>query len=339
MRRAVILIACFLVVIGLSACKKPNQAPAPAPKPGSKKLTIAVIPKGTTAEFWRTVHAGAVKAGQELEVEVIWKGPIKEDDREQQIKVVEDFISRGVSGMVLAPLDDTALRVPVSNAVRAGIPVVVFDSALKSEDYTSFVATDNYRGGQIAGKYMVKLLNGKGKVFLLRYQIGSASTSEREQGFLDTLKQSPGIEVVSSNQYGGVTTETSYQASENVLTSFKNKNNSLGIDGIFCPNESTTFGTLRALQEGGWAGKVKFIGFDASAKLVDAMRNKQIDALIMQNPMMIGYLGVKTLVDHIRGTQVSKRVDTGVTLATPENMDYPEVKELLSPDLKKWLKE
>ena len=337
MKRKVFIFGLLLATLIFSGCKK--TGPETAKKPESKKLTIAVIPKGTTAEFWRTVHAGAVKAGGELGVEVIWKGPIKEDDREQQIKVVEDFISRGVSGIVLAPLDDTALRVPVSNAVRGGIPVVVFDSGLKSEDFVSFVATDNYKGGHIAGEYMAKLLGGKGKVVLLRYQIGSASTSEREQGFLDAIKENPGIEVVSSNQYGGVTTETSYQASENILSSFKNKDNTLGIDGIFCPNESTTFGTLRALQEGGWAGKVKFIGFDASAKLVDAMRNKQIDGLIMQNPMMIGYLGVKTLVEHLQGKQVSKRVDTGVTLATPENMDNPEVKELLSPDLNKWLKE
>jgi ribose transport system substrate-binding protein len=136
-----------------------------------------------------------------------------------------------------------------------------------------------------------------------------------------------------------VTTETSYQASENIMAGFKNKDNSLSIEGIFCPNESTTFGMLRALQEGGWAGKVKFVGFDASAKLVDAMKNQQIQGLVMQNPMMMGYLGVKTLVDHLQGKQVDKRVDTGVTLATPENMDTPEIKELLSPDLKKWLKE
>jgi len=337
MKKTVFVFVLFLAAFVFAGCKK--QAPGPEKKPEQKKLTIAVIPKGTTAEFWKTVHAGVVKAGEELGVEVIWKGPMKEDDREAQIKVVEDFISRGVSGIVLAPLDDTALRAPVSNAVRGGIPVVVFDSALKSDEIVSFVATDNYKGGKIAGEHMAKLLNGKGRVVLLRYQMGSASTSEREQGFLDAIKENPGIEVVSSNQYGGVTTETSYQASENVLSSFKNKNNTLSIDGIFCPNESTTFGTLRALQEGGWAGKVRFIGFDASAKLVDAMRNKQINGLVMQNPMMMGYLGVKTLVDHLQGKQVSKRVDTGVMLVTPENMDQPEIKELLSPDLKKWLKE
>jgi ribose transport system substrate-binding protein len=306
-------------------------------KAAARKVTIAVIPKGTTHEFWKSVHAGAVKAARELGVEIIWKGPLKEDDRDAQISVVEDFITRRVAGIVLAPLDDTALRVPVSNAVRSGVPVVIFDSDLKSPDYTSFVATDNYAGGKKGGQYLAKLLNGKGKVVLLRYAEGSASTSNREKGFLDGIKAFPGIQVVSANQYGGATTETAYKASENLLAPLKSKDGGLTIDGIFCVNESTTFGMLRALQDGGLAGKVKYVGFDSSAKLVEALRQGQIHGLVLQNPMNMGYMGVKTLVAHLQGQKVEKRVDTGVGLATPENMDSPEMKELLSPDLKKWL--
>ncbi|MHC4325986.1 MAG: substrate-binding domain-containing protein, partial [Planctomycetota bacterium] len=136
---------------------------------------IAVIPKGTTHVFWKSIHAGAVKAEQELKaaglnVEVIWKGPLKEDDRESQIRVVEDFVTRGVTGIVLAPLDDAALRMPVKDAVNNGIPVVIIDSGLKSEDYTSFVATDNYIGGRKGGERLAQILDGKGKVIMLRYQ-------------------------------------------------------------------------------------------------------------------------------------------------------------------------
>ena len=149
---------------------------------GPVKTTIAVIPKGTTHEFWKSIHAGAVKAQRELDIEIIWKGPLKEDDREDQIALVENFISRGVSGIVLAPLDDTALRVPVANAVSSGIPVVIIDSGLQSEDFVSFVATDNYRGGRLAGDDMAQRLNQTGKVIMLRYQEGSASTMKRETG-------------------------------------------------------------------------------------------------------------------------------------------------------------
>lgn len=305
---------------------------------GKKKPLIAVIPKGTTHEFWKSIHAGAIKAAREFDVEIIWKGPLKEDDREAQIAVVEDMINRGVTGIVLAPLDDTALQMPVANAVRAGIPVVIIDSDLKGEDYVSFVATDNYLGGKLAGKHLAELLGGTGKVIMLRYQEGSASTMRREQGFLDAIAEHKGIQVVSANQYGGATTESAYKASENLLAPLKSPQGGLTIDGIFCPNESSTFGMLRALQDGGFAGKVKFVGFDSSIKLVEALKNDQIHGLILQNPMKMGYLGVKTMIEHLEGKQVPKRVDTGVTLVTKKNMDEPGIKELLQPDLSQWLK-
>jgi ribose transport system substrate-binding protein len=320
-----------LLSLGLATLAACSGRDAKAPPSG--RLTIAVIPKGTTHEFWKSVHAGALKASRELDVDIVWKGPLKEDDREAQIAVVEDFISRGVNGIVLAPLDDTALRTPVSDAVHAGIPVVIFDSALKSDLITSFVATDNTVGGRKAGEYLAGLLASTKRVAMLRYAEGSASTMQREQGFLEAIGDSAGISVVSANQYGGATTETAYQASENLLAPLKQEDGSLALDGLFCPNESTTFGMLRALQEGGLAGKVRFVGFDSSAKLVEALEKGQIDGLVLQDPVNMGYLAVKTLVQHLRGQAVSTRLDTGSTLVTRENRNEPAVRALLAPDL------
>ncbi|RPH37011.1 sugar ABC transporter substrate-binding protein [bacterium] len=330
-RTSGVLVVLLAALLFGSCGKKEQEQPT-----GS--LTIAVIPKGTTHEFWKSIHAGANKAAQETGVEIIWKGPLKEDDREAQISVVEDFVTRGVSGIVLAPLDEIALRAPVADAVRVNIPVVIMDSGLKSPDYVSFVATDNYAGGKLAAQRLTELLGGKGKVIMLRYMEGSASTAAREQGFLDAIAAAGGMTVVSSNQYGGATTETSYKASENLLSPFKKPDGSLSIDGIFAPNESTAFGMLRALQDGGIAGKVRFVGFDSSIKLVEALRKKEIDGLVLQNPVRMGYLAVKTMVQHLKGGQVEKRIDTGVAMITPENMDQPEHKELLEPDLSQWLK-
>ncbi len=318
-----------LAALALAGCGDRREA-APA---GPARLTIAVIPKGTTHEFWKSVHAGAAKAAAELDVDILWKGALKEDNREAQISVVEDFISRRVAGIVLAPLDDTALRAPVAGAVRNGIPVVIFDSDLKSDQIVSFVATDNYAGGKLAGQRLAELLGGTGQVAMLRYQEGSASTARREQGFLDAVKFHPGIEVVSANQYGGPTTETAYQASENLLAPLKTPTGGLRVQGIFAPNESTTFGMLRALQDAGLAGKVRYVGFDSSAKLVEALRAGHLDGLVLQNPMRMGYLGVKTIVSHLRGESVDKRIDTGAVLATSGNMDQPEIRELLEPKL------
>ncbi len=301
------------------------------------RITIAVIPKGTMHVFWKSIHAGAVKASRELDVDIIWKGPLKEDDREGQIAVVEHMIQLGVNGIVLAPLDDAALRSPVADAKRSGIPVVIIDSGLNSDDFVSFVATDNVQGGVKGGEYLASLLGGKGKVVMLRYAEGSASTEKREKGFMSAMAKAKGIQVVSSNQYGGATTESAYRGSENLLAPYK-KEGGLAIDGIFCPNESTAFGMLRALQDGGLAGKVKYVGFDSSALLVEGLRKGEIHALVLQDPFKMGYIGVKTMVAHLKGEKVAKRVDTGVYLVTRDNMNDPAMKELLSPNFEKWLK-
>jgi ribose transport system substrate-binding protein len=305
---------------------------------GPAKTTIAVIPKGTSHVFWQSIHAGAAKAASELSVDIIWRGPLREDDRDSQVSEVEGFVSRGVSGIVLAPLDETALTVPVANAVQRGIPVVIIDSGLKGEGYVSFVATDNRKGGRLAGEQLAKLLGGKGKIVLLRYTEGSDSTHNREEGFLEAMKASPGIQVVSSNQYGGADVESAYKKSEALLGNYKQPDGKLAVDGIFCPNESTSFAMLRVLQDNGWAGRVRFVGFDSSDNLAKGLRDGHVDALILQDPVRMGYLGVKTMVEHLQGKPVEKRIDTGVHVVTRDNMDVPEMKELLQPDLSKWLK-
>src|SRR5688500_4242547 len=228
-----------------------------------KKLTIAVIPKGTTHEFWKSIHAGSNKAAAELkaqgtDVEVIWKGPLREDDREQQIQVVEGFAAQGVSGIVLAPLDDRALVRPVADARRAGVPTVIIDSGLQSDEFVSFVATENLQCGSLVADRMGQLLGGKGKVLVLPYDKGSASTSKHEAGFIETIKQKfPEIELVSTDQYAGASRDTAKRASENLLNRFDDQ-----VQGIFTPNESSTAGMLLALEDIGKAGKVSFVGFD-----------------------------------------------------------------------------
>jgi ribose transport system substrate-binding protein len=176
-------------------------------------------------------------------------------------------------------------------------------------------------------------------VLLLRYAEGHDSTTKREEGFLAAIRRHQGLEIVSSNQYGGADVEGAYKKAESLLSSLKTADGKLAVDAIFTPNESSTFAMLRVLQDNGWAGTVRFVGFDASDNLVNALRSGQIDGLILQDPVNMGYLGVKTLVSHIRGQKVERRIDTGVQLVTRDRMDMPEVKELLQPDLSKWLKQ
>ena len=294
--------------------------------------TIAVIPKGTTHEFWKSVNAGAVKAQRELtaggaKVEVIWKGPLREDDREQQIQVVEGFVSQGVSGIVLAPLDSKALVRPVEEAKKAGIPTAIIDSALESDQITSFAATDNRKGGNMAAQRLGELLGVKGKVIMLRYLEGSASTTDREEGFLETMKSKfPGIELVSTDQYAGATRDTAKRASENLLQRFGDQ-----VTGVFASNEPASTGMLLALQDMNKAGKVTFVGFDSTPQFLDAMKNNQMQGFVVQSPFAIGELGVKAMIDTLLGKPVEKRIDTGVMIITPENMNSPEAQKLLNP--------
>jgi ribose transport system substrate-binding protein len=306
--------------------------------PSSGALRIAFVPKSTTLEFWRTIHAGAVKATRDLhargiEVDLLWKGPLREDDREQQVQVVESFTSQKVDGIVLAPLDDTALVRPVEEAKRLGIPTVIVDSGLATNEIVSFVATDNFKGGQLGADELGRLLQGKGKVLLLRYQVGSASTTAREEGFLARLKEAwPGLQLISSDQHAGATRDTAKSAAENLLNRFGRD-----LDGVFVVNESATTGMLLALQDSGLSGKVKFVGFDGSPTFVQALRAGQMDGFVLQNPFRMAGLAVETLVDHIRGKTVPKRIDTDVVVVTPANLETPEMRQLLEPPLDEYL--
>ena len=334
MRRGAIArsILFLLLTITATGCSSPGGDAYTSSGRAPARRRIAVIPKGTTHEFWKAVHAGAVKAARELDVDVIWKGPVKEDDRDEQIKVMETFLAQGVDGIVLAPLDDRALAPVVRDARARKIPVTIIDSALDSQDYVSFIATDNERAGALAAERLGTLLGGAGDVLVLRYAEGSASTVAREAGFLKTLAEKyPGLRIVSSNRYGGATTESAYAASENLLSTYAS------VQGIFCPNESTTFGMLRALDAAGRSSRIRFVGFDASQKLVEALGQGKIDGLVVQNPFRMGELGVHAIIDAIAGRSVEPRVDTGATMVTRDNMSEPPIKILLAPDLATYL--
>lgn len=310
-----------------------ERAPTPAPATPAKTgpLRVAVVPKGTTHDFWKSVHAGAKKAEKELgNVTITFQGPTKEDDRDQQVSLVQNLIAANYDAIVLAPLDDKALVGPVRDATAAKIPVVIIDSDLAAaagEDFVSFVATDNLQGGRLAGKRMGQALAGQGKVLLLRYQEGSASTELRERGFVEAVSEYHGIRLIDPKRYAGATRASAQDAAENLLVANPD------VAGIFCPNESSAYGMLLALKSRGIAGKVTFIGFDASDAALAALRDGQMEAIVLQNPIRMGYLGVMTAVNHVRGQRVELRIDTGVMLVDRANIETPEAKELLSPNL------
>jgi len=322
---AFVAAAAFIGLLG-AACRDSRNEGGSAGK--KKTLTLAVIPMGTTHEFWKAIHAGALTAARELGAEILWKGPLKEDDRNEQIQIVETLTNAGVDAIVLTPMDDKALVRPVEEARRQGIPTVIFNSALQGDLHVAYVSTDNYRGGVIAAERIGQLLQGRGTAILIRVLASVEGSTKREAGFLDTMRSKfPNVQILSDNQYAGVTTETAYQTTENLLNRFP------AVQAVFTPNESSTFGALRAIEDHGRAGRIIHVGFDSSKKLVEALEKGSLAGLVLQDPFRMGYQSVATAVAHLRGESYVRFVDTGVFMATPENRNDSDIRRLLTPDL------
>jgi ribose transport system substrate-binding protein len=296
----------------------------------SGKRRIAVVPKGRAHLFWQSVHAGAVKASRELNVDIIWNGPATETDYNGQIQIVEAMINQRVDAIVLAPIDKKVMVGVVDRANSAKIPVVIFDSGIDTPNYVSLVATDNYAAGQVAADRMGEILGGKGKVIIVAVQPGAASTMARESGFEEQVKKKfPAIQIV-DKRYGMADFAKSLQVAENMLTAFPDAN------GLFASNESSAVGAAQALK-GRKDSNVKMVGFDWSQTLLADVRAGAIDSLVIQNPMQMGYNSVVAAVEKLDGKEVKKDQPLPPKLVTKENIDSPEVKAQVEPDLKKYL--
>lgn len=293
------------------------------------KRVIAVIPKGNADLFWQSVHAGAVKAGRETGVDVLWTGPASEADFTVQIQIVDAMINRHVDAIALAPTDRQALVTVVERAAGRNVPVVIFDSAIDTQQFVSQVATDNYRAGQMAAERMGKILDGKGKVVIIAVKPGAASTEAREKGFEDTIHQKfPGIQIL-DKRYGMAMVAQAMTVTENILAGHQD------LDGIFASNESSTIGAAQAMR--GRAGKIKLVGFDSSPALLENLSSGLLDSLVIQDPFKMGYQAVMAAVKHLQGEPVTKIVDLEPRLIDRQNLNAPDVQAQLHPDLKQYL--
>jgi len=311
----------YLGLLLLAGCNREAQRPR-----------IAVVPKATSHVFWQTVHAGAVAAGRDLNVEVLWNSPSVETDFSRQIQIVDSMIVQKVDGLALSASDRTALNASLDRAAQAGIPVTIFDSGVDSTNYMTFIATNNYEAGQKGARKLAELLGGKGKIAMVLHMPGSYSTMEREHGFEDVMKKEfPGIEIV-AHQYGMADRSKSMAAAENMLTAHPD------LQGIFGSTEPSSMGTSLALKQRGVVGKVKFVAFDSSDNMIEDLRAGVIDAMVVQDPFKMGYDAVKTLVDKLHGKPpAEKKIDLSARVVTKADLETQEVHALLFPDLKKYL--
>ncbi len=304
-----------------------------APLHAADTLTLAAIPKSTGGEFWETVGRGAQHAAKDLGVTLKWEGTVTETEIAEQNKIIENMVNLGVQGIALAPLNQKAMRKEVENAVAAGIPVVIFDSAVDGTAQSSFIATDNKNGGAIGGKELVRLIGDKknAKVMCMRFVQGTGSTEARSAGFIETAKAA-GFTVAADPYPDTGTIEGCKNAAANALEKFV-KDGALDLDGIFAANLYSTIGVASALEDlrkGGIKVDVKFVGFDTSKRLVEDLQAGKIDALVAQNPERMGYLAVETLYKVVKKETVPAVIDTGTVLVTKDKLaNDPEVRKLV----------
>ena len=297
----------------------------------SDRTRIGVVPKAVAHVFWQSVHAGAVAAGREADVDIEWKGPPQETDFSRQIEIVDSMINARVDGIVIAPTEATALVAVVERAAREGIPLTIFDSGINTEDYVSFVATNNYEAGVLAARKLAELLGSQGKIAVVKLIPGSASTTQREKGFEDTLsKEFPDIQIV-AEQYCMSDRAKALAVAENMLTAHPD------LDGMFGSAEPATVGVAQALKSRGQEGKIKFVGFDFSDSIEKDLKAGVVHALVVQDPFNIGYEAVKTILAKLNGQTPEKRIDSPATVVTAEDLSRPEIDALLHSDLDKYL--
>ena len=290
---------------------------------------IAVIPKETASVYWEGVRQGALKAAEEEGYDILWNGPEIETDRERQIQIIEDMIAQRVSGIVLAPSDRRALVPAVEKVAARGIPCVIVDSAVDTEQYLSYLATDNYQGGVLAARQIGEVLDGQGKIFIVEWTPSSGSTDARLKGFRKTLADEfPGIEIVDAKYPNPPTMDKARDVTQDMLT------RNADVDALFACNATTSGGALTALRDFQRGDRrIKMVGFDAWPMVVAGLEKGELDGLIIQNPYKMGYEGVKSIVRHLKGEPVSKQINTGVQVITQDRLRDPKVRQLLDSQI------
>ena len=315
---------CALVQLALSIFWGGCQQPA-------AKRRIGVVPKAVAHVFWQSVHAGAVAAGREADVDIEWIGPARETDFSRQIEIVDSMVNGRMDGIVLAPTETTALVRSVERAAERGIPLSIFDSGINTESYVSFVSTNNYEAGVLAARKLAELLDNQGKIAIVKMVPGSSSTMQREQGFEDTLaKEFPEIEIADA-RYCMSSRAKALEVTENMLTAHPD------LDAIFASAEPGTVGGAKAIRSRELTDKVLFIGFDFSDTIEQDLKDGVTDALVVQDPFQIGFVAVKTVVDALNGLTPEKRIETPIHVLTADDLARPEIDKLLHPDLDKYL--
>ncbi len=290
-------------------------------------VKIEVISMGFQHEYWQTVKLGVDKAAKELGINVPFFGPTVETEVDVQINLFENSLAKNVDAILLAPCDSEALSSLAEKAVDKGVVVATFDVDISAPEYRiSFVATDNYAAGKLAGDQMGKLLGGKGKVGIVGHIAATFDTRERIGGFIDIIKQKYPEITLLDVVYGDGDHKKSMDKAADMITSNPD------LSAIYATNEGGAIGVALAVEEADKVGEVKVVGFDSSDQEIDYLMKGVINGFVVQNPFQMGYLGVKMLYDKVvNNIEPVERIDTGVVWVDMQNYNNPEIQKILYP--------
>lgn len=289
------------------------------------KTYVAVITKSTTSQYWKTTFAGANAASAEYNLEVTFDGPENEEDYETQNSMIRSAVDKGANAIVFSAVDYNANASTIDEAVEAGVKVVVIDSDVNSNLVSCRISTDNYKAGQMVGEAVLNGDEERFKVGIVNFDKNSENGQQREKGFRDAVKGNSRVEIISSINVNS-TTEEAKSATEKMLEDHPD------INIIVTFNEWTSLGVGYAVQDLGMASDIRVVAFDSNVVSVGMLETGEVDALIVQNPYAMGYLGVEYACMLINGEKIKETdIDTTTTLITRENMYEPDNQKVLFP--------
>ena len=296
----------------------------------TEQYTVALVAKSTQTEFWLSVFAGAEAAATEYNLELTVVGPETEEDYETQNQMVEEAVRQGADAIVFSAIDFENNAAAIDSAAQQGVRIVAIDSNVDSDQVSTYIGTDNYAAGQMAAQAALDQVEGALNVGIVNYDISSANGQERERGAADLFADSGRAEIVAVintlAEAGHAQTDTAALLARypeiNVLVAF---------------NEPTSVGAARAVEEAGRSEDLFLVGFDSNVLTVDGLQEGSVDALIVQNPYAMGYLGVESAYKLLSGQGgVEQTVDTSTKIVDRSNLYTMDSQKALFTFEKHW---
>lgn len=281
----------------------------------STQHSVALVAKSTETEFWLSVFAGAEAAATEYNLKLNILGPETEEDYETQNQMVAQAVSEGAEALVFSAIDYENNADAIDRAASQGVKIVAIDSNVDSEEVSTYIGTDNYAAGQMAAQAALDRVEGELKVGIVNYDISSANGQERERGAVDTFTASGRAEITAV-----INTLAEAQHAQNDTAGLLQQYPEINV--LLAFNEPTCVGAASAVEELGLSDTVFLVGFDSNVVTVDGLQEGSVDALIVQNPYAMGYLGVESAYKLLtgQGSGLERTVDTSTRIVDRNNI-------------------